>query len=75
MVRIAKPAIGLALEEQKESPFAKWLIEKDERFYTLFLISAILLFGILTLISRVFVAGVVVSGTWLVFYYTILRKK
>jgi hypothetical protein len=75
MEPFTKPTAGIAVEEQKDSPFARWLIAKDERFYFLFLISVIIFFGILTVISRVFVSGVIVAGVWLIFYQTIIRRK
>lgn len=61
-------------DEQRDRPFIKWLLAKDERFYVLFLIMSMIFFGVLSMMTLLVISGFVVAAVWLIFYYAILRK-
>lgn len=61
-------------DEQEVTPFRKWIFEKDERFYILFLFTILIIFGLISIVSIGFIAVVVVDALWIIFYFTILKK-
>jgi len=64
----------MATEEQEVTHFWKWVFEKDERFYTLFLFTILIVFGLISLVSIGFIAVVLVDALWIFFYFTVLKK-
>ena len=63
------------MDEPEMSRFAKWLLAKDERFYVLFLVIALIIFGVLSLLTMLVISGFVVAAFWLIFYFTVIKKK
>jgi hypothetical protein len=61
-------------DEHEVTPFWKWISAKDERFYTLFLFTILIIFGLISLVSIGFIAVVLVDALWIIFYFTILKK-
>jgi len=63
------------MSDEERSAFAKWLLAKDERFYVLFLVGAMIFFGILSMLTLLVVSGFIVAGMWLLFYYTVIKRE
>jgi len=62
------------MNERKDSAFMKWLLEKNERFYALFLVITFIIFGALSMLNFALITGAIIAGIWIIFYFTILRK-
>ena len=53
----------------------RWLTRTDERFYHVFLLSLIILFGIASFFNILAVGALMSSAMFLLFYETIMKKK
>lgn len=63
------------MEGSKDSAFTKWLLEKDERFYILFLVATFIFFGALSMLNFTLIAGLIIAGFWLIFYFAIIKRR
>lgn len=63
------------MDEQKDNAFTRWLLEKEERFYILFLVGTLLVFTALSMITMVLIAGAIVAALWLFFYYAVIKRE
>jgi hypothetical protein len=65
----------MEMDERKDGAFRRWLLEKDERFYLLFLAITFIFFTALSLINLALIAGGIIAGMWIIFYFAIIRKS
>jgi hypothetical protein len=64
----------MEIDRQNDGAFKSWLLAKDERFYILFLVVTFVFFAAMSILYFPLIAGSIIAGVWMIFYFTIIRK-
>ena len=63
------------IEERKDGVFKRWLLEKEERFYFLFLVAVFIFFMLMSMLNFALITGGIIAAFWLVFYFALIKRK